>query len=67
MEVQVEVQAVLSLTQQRLGEMTARAIMLEALVNQQQEQLTQLQQTVDEMGKEMTNGHEADRRQKTQR
>lgn len=60
MEVEIEVQAVLQLTQQKLAQETNRAIMLEALVNQQQLELVQLRETIDEMGKEMTDGYKAD-------
>lgn len=49
-DVQVDIAKVLEATQARLDRATREAIMLEALVNQQQEEIVMLRKKIDEIG-----------------
>lgn len=51
-EVQVDIKKVLEATQARLDRSTRENIMLEALANQQQEEIVSLRQKIDEIGEE---------------
>lgn len=57
-EIQVSVEHVLRATQGRLQQALEQSIMLEALLNQQGEELNQLRERVDQIGRELTDGQE---------
>ena len=48
--VQVNIEEVLEVTQNKLREATSQNILLEALANQQQKEIAQLRATIDKIG-----------------
>lgn len=58
MEHQINIERVLALTQLRLHQLTEEAIMLKALVDQQQEELVKLRTAIDEQGEELNRAQE---------